>query len=64
MRGVRSEYPAARDYHRRTADTCPVGGCPHALFWHDVDEVPWPRIERCQVPDCRCSGLVEMQAAS
>lgn len=50
--------PSRRDHTRRQATTCPVGGCPHALFWHDVDEIDWPCIERCQAPECRCAGLV------
>jgi hypothetical protein len=64
VRGVVSEYPTARDWSRRISTTCPTGGCDHALFWHDVDEIPWPRIERCTVADCRCSGLVESRAAA
>ncbi len=51
-------YPnRVRQY--RPTDTCPVGACPHPIVFHDVDEVPWPRIERCTVTDCGCSGLVE-----
>lgn len=61
----RSADPAhPRDYGRRASTTCPVGACTHARFWHDIDEVPGPRIERCIIDDCRCSGVVDLSVAS
>lgn len=51
-------------YKRPKFDTCPVGGCVHSRVLHDVDEIPWPRIERCTVADCGCSGIVELEVAS
>lgn len=59
-----SNPSAPRDYGRRESTTCPVGGCPHPRWWHDVDEIPWPRIERCTIADCRCSGVVDLAVAA
>lgn len=42
--------------------SCPVDRCPHPVYLHDIDEIDWPRIERCTVADCGCSGLVLSQA--
>lgn len=38
--------------------SCPNGLCGHPITFHDRDEIPWPRIERCQVPDCDCVAMV------
>ncbi len=59
-----SAFPGAPKTGGRIYDSCPTGLCPHPRFLHDVDEIPGVRIERCTVPDCRCSGLVEMREAS
>jgi hypothetical protein len=61
---VSTNLPGGRRSFTRASTTCPVGGCPHALVLHDVDEIPWPRIERCTVQDCGCSGLVESRVAA
>lgn len=38
-------------------DSCPVGGCKHAIVHHDRDEQVGPLVERCTIQDCDCSGL-------
>lgn len=53
-----NDLPGGRRQFTRDAGTCPVGMCPHAVVFHDVDEIAWPRIERCTVADCGCSGVV------
>lgn len=45
-----------RGYRRHYPTTCPLKLCPHPVLVHDVDEIPGPRIERCSVADCGCSG--------
>jgi hypothetical protein len=47
----------------RNARTCPVSRCKHPVLLHDVDEIDWPRIERCTVQDCDCSGQAREVAA-
>lgn len=51
-----NDLPGGRRTFRRAYPTCPVGLCPHPVLVHDVDETPGPRIERCTVQDCKCSG--------
>lgn len=44
--------------------SCPIDGCTHPRFLHEVDEIAWPRIERCTVQECRCSGVVELRGVA